>query len=499
MQDKVIGRNILAGFMLGIWASCPALADEEADHPADRDLLEYPMPAQDTARLKARVVCSCLFVQKLSFHQCLQGKDEIYQYPYIERQKIPQTENEALRVSVSTADAVVAFTDGQGTVARSRYIPDGGGCVTQETDGGIAIDVSELSVHSKPMASQSAPLPRAELASDVDEAGLADTLRVGFSSDGPLRGHARAVMVVHRGQVVAEQYAPGFGPDNRYYMGSVAKIFNNLLAGVLVQDEKLAVSEPIDHPAWSEPDDPRRKITVEHMLHMVSGLSWEEEFFNPVGSGYKVFFAGPELHDVAAYVARQALEAVPGEHYEYTTGGSVLLGRALQERIDANREPSRSQTIDYLRRQLFQPIGAYGIVTEFDEAETILTGESIYARPEDLARIGQLYLNDGQWSGEQILARGWVDYSTDLALSISEEEPYGAHLMLQYVVPGCFGHTGVGGSKLIACPDRELVIVWLSSDFDLLGRGSYSRLAQAYEYLKEKQAQMIRAFPTVDE
>jgi CubicO group peptidase (beta-lactamase class C family) len=124
--------------------------------------------------------------------------------------------------------------------------------------------------------------------------------------------------------------------------------------------------------------------------------------------------------------------------------------------------------LSYFSKELLEPLGAHGITPEFDAAGTFLSGHSVYARPDDLARIGQLLLDDGRWQGRQLLPKDWIAYSTQPGKSGElAESHYGAQLMIDMLgLPGCFGHSGVGSQELIVCPKRGLVLVWFSSAFD---------------------------------
>jgi CubicO group peptidase (beta-lactamase class C family) len=419
-----------------------------------------PIPAADAARLKTRTLCSCLFVQKFSMAQCADGASAIWRYPFNSVPALLDTDRQRVVTSLRPSAATVQFYDKDAAIAESVYIDDGGGCVTSAPGRDITITSAKPATKVAGSA-----LPRGDLSRSIDAKAVAAAIDQGFSATGPLAGFARAALVVHEGKVVAERYAPGFGDHHQYYLGSVAKVFNNLLAGLLVRQGKLRVDERVSLPQWQSPGDPRSRITFDHLLHMTGGLDWTEEFFVAGGPGYEVYFGGPASLDVASYVAARPAEAEPGEHFEYSTGAANLLAHALQMRID---NPARASTLEYLSRELFGPIGAQSITPEFDAAGTLLAGHAIYASAEDLARVGLLLLNDGRWQGRQLLPEGWVAYSTKRA---EKGEPaksgYGAQLMLDmHGVPGCFGHTGVGEQRLLVCPKRRLVVVWLSSAYD---------------------------------
>jgi CubicO group peptidase (beta-lactamase class C family) len=446
------------------------------------DAADWPViPAADAARLKARVTCSCLFVQKLSLAQCSDGAPAIWRYPFATAGKLLESPNQTLSVVQTPAGGAVRILSGESVLAESHYLDDGGGCVTGAAP-------KEQVSNSVPRAQvESVPLSRAELPRSVDARAVDQALASGFSAQGPLGGFARAAFIMLDGQVVAERYAPGFGPETEYYFGSVAKVFNNLLAGLLVQDGKLHVKDTVNLPEWQQKGDARAAITFDQMLHMTSGIEWDEDFFHPGAPAYEVYFGGAGGTDVASLVAARSLEAKPGTHFEYSTGAATLLAHALQRRI--GESVSRAALLQYFSRQLFTPLGIDGITLEFDPAGTFLSGHAAWGRPEDLARIGLMYMNDGKWQQRRVLPEGWVGYSTQPGKATDmPAEPYGAQLMLDMAgVPGCFGHRGVGGQFLIVCPKRGLVLVWFSSLFDF----ATQRASRPEETLR----QLIQAFP----
>jgi CubicO group peptidase (beta-lactamase class C family) len=422
------------------------------------------MAPADLARLKARTVCSCVFVQRMSLDQCSDGRSAIWRYASNEAAPpLLTSTNQRLDITRSSDGGWVRLLQGEQVLAQSRYLADGGGCVTQTIE-----QTPPSSTQSSALANpDSEPLPRAAVPSGVDAKQLDAILTEGFAATGPLAGLARAAVIVSGGRVVADRYARGYSAHNLYYLGSIAKTQNNLLAGLLVRDGKLRVEDAVNLPEWRKSGDARSKITYDHLLKMVSGLAWDEQFWAPGDPGYEVFYGGASSMDEQRYMSVRPLEAPPGTHYEYSTGNATLLGGVLQAKVGG-----REALLSYLHKQLLEPISARQFVSEFDPAGHFTPGHALFTGAEDLARIGILLANDGVWNGHRVLPEGWVAYSTQPALAATPD--YGAQLMLNMAgVPGCFGHRGVGSSYLIVCPKRDLVLVWLNSIFDFTGAVSF--------------------------
>lgn len=432
------------------------------------------MAAADLARLKARTVCSCVFVQRMSLDQCSDGRSAIWRYASNEAAPpLLTAANQRLEVTRTGDGGWVRLLAGDQVLAQSRYLSDGGGCVTQALDAPLTASNSRSASSPAPgnvstsAPADSEPLARGTAPAGVDASKLDAILTEGFSTTGPLKGFARAAVVISGARVVADRYAAGFGTHNLYYVGSIAKTQNNLLAGLLVRDGKLKVQDAVGLPEWRKAGDARARITYDQLLKMVSGVSWDEQFWAPGEPGYEVFFGGAASMDEMHYMTPRPLEAQPGTHFEYSTGTATLLGGVLQAKVGAG---AREPLLNYLRKQLLEPIGARQYVPEFDAAGNFNPGHALFIGAEDLARIGMLWLHDGVWNGRRILPEGWVAYSTQPALPDSASSGYGAQLMLNMAqVPGCFGHQGVGSSFVVACPKRDLVLVWINSIFNFTG------------------------------
>jgi CubicO group peptidase (beta-lactamase class C family) len=204
------------------------------------------------------------------------------------------------------------------------------------------------------------------------------------------------VVVLHRGRIVAERYAPGWGMYTQYRTWSTAKSIASALIGVLVGQRKLGVGDPAPIPEWRRPLDARGAITLEHLLHMSSGL---ESGGNQTPLGY---WGGI---DIAADAARAPLERAPGTRWKYSNYDTILLLRAARAVL------GDSAYAAFPREALLDRIGMHHTFPETDPFGNYILSSQVYSTPRDLARLGLLYLNDGIWNGQRVLPEGWVAYS----------------------------------------------------------------------------------------
>ncbi|MFZ0872264.1 MAG: serine hydrolase, partial [Rhodanobacter sp.] len=214
----------------------------------------------------------------------------------------------------------------------------------------------------------------------------------------------KGIVVLHDGKIIAERYAPGYGPDTPIWGHSLSKSITNALIGVLVGQGKLRVDQAAPVAAWASPDDPHHAITIDQLLRMDSGLPFDETD-GPVNPMSRMFFLED---DMASYAATVPLVHPPGSAWAYSNVGYVLLARIAAGAAGADRAVDAER---FVRDQLFAPLGMRNAIFETDLAGTLIGSSHVYASVRDFARFGQLYLDDGVVDGRRILPEGWVAYS----------------------------------------------------------------------------------------
>ena len=284
---------------------------------------------------------------------------------------------------------------------------------------------------------ETAPLP-----AGIDEAALDAAVDTAFGApDNAAR--VQSIVIVHGGRIVYERYHPLDGPDTIMDSYSVAKSVTSSLIGVLVGDGKLAVDEPAPIAQWSDPADPRHAITLEHLLHMASGLEYAEEY----GPGSKVLgmMSAPSASE---YIASFPLESEPGSTFEYSTGTTAILAGIVTDTVGDVEATDR-----FIAERLLDPIGITSMQFIRDRAGRWVGGFGANATTRDFARFGLLFLNDGVWDGERLLPEGWVEYSH----TPSPTNPqYGAQWWM--FRDGAFEARGLFGQIILVSPRNDLVV-----------------------------------------
>lgn len=272
--------------------------------------------------------------------------------------------------------------------------------------------------------------------------------------------NVKAVVVVKDGHLIAERYAPGFGPETPILSYSVAKSFTNALLGLLVLQGRLRVDQPAGAPEWRTPGDPRGRITIEDLLRMRSGLDASEN-----DSGFDAVSRMEFVEDdMAGFAARHPLKRRPGTDWEYTSANTLILDRLIGDTVGGGAAGLR----DFARRELFAPLHLADVTMEIDGTGVFVGSTYVFASARDYARFGELYLNDGVApGGRRILPEGWVGWSRRSTLGT----PYGAgfwtndgpsrdaRLRVKYGFPkDGFYASGNLGQRIYIIPSQRLVI-----------------------------------------
>ncbi|GAA4900878.1 serine hydrolase [Tessaracoccus lubricantis] len=274
----------------------------------------------------------------------------------------------------------------------------------------------------------------------------------------------RGIVVVRDGVIVGERYADGFTSNTPQLGWSMTKSVANLLAGRAVMQGAVAVDDANLRPEWT---DERAGITVDHLLRMTSGLSWDEDYDLGTPITQMLF----NVDDMAGYVAGRPAAHEPGTFQQYSSGSTTLLCSVLADRLGGGPAMPRDQ--------LFAPLGLTSAVLEPDATGTPVCSSYLSATPRDWARIGQFVLDDGVVDGVRLLPEGWVEESTTVVPLTSadpgeyatEEAGYASSWWTNLRGDGTLAYPdlpedmffaqGHDGQRLYVVPSRNLVVVRL--------------------------------------
>ena len=291
--------------------------------------------------------------------------------------------------------------------------------------------------------------------------------------------NTRALLVVHQGQIVAEAYAQGAGPNTPLIGWSMSKSLTSVMLGNLVLRGKLDLNQRPVFAQWAQ--DNRRDISLRDMLRMSDGLAFSERY-SPGDDVTLMLFTQASATD---YAMARPLEHPPGVHFNYSSGTANLLARVYYDHTGSSLQTA----YDDFTENIALPLSFQDAVFETD-AEGVFVGSSyFYASARDWARLGQLMLNGGEINGRRVISEDWVAQST--APNPSENNrAYGYQWWLNGggdalrwpdLSPDVYAAQGNRQQVLMVLPSQEMVIVrlgWTSGSYPINER--MARIAESF-------------------
>jgi CubicO group peptidase (beta-lactamase class C family) len=304
-----------------------------------------------------------------------------------------------------------------------------------------------------PLSAAPAPKESPAVQAAIDEAFGDDLSKGGQKALG-----TRAVVVVRDGQLIGERYAKGFSAATPQLGWSMGKSVTNLLVGRLVLQKRLAIDDDALRPEWT---DERRAITVDQLMRMTSGLTWDETYALGTPITQMLYAEG----DMAGYAASQRLAHQPGTYQQYSSGSTNILCGVLTDLAD-------TPDADLPRQQLLAPLGLADATWEVDAVGTPVCSSYLWATPREWVAIGQFALQDGVWAGKRLLPEGWMAQSTTATtVDRSEEKGYAAGWWVNRQADGslvnpdlpadAYWAQGHDGQRLYVVPSQRLVVARL--------------------------------------
>lgn len=250
-------------------------------------------------------------------------------------------------------------------------------------------------------------------------------------------------MALRHGKVICEcNFAPY--PKGMWHIThSMCKSITGMAIGMLIEEEKLKLDENIydifpDHiNAFSKIFRP--VITVENLLTMTSGVTFNE---SGIVSG----------NDWLGSFLNASVNGKPGTEFQYNSLNTYVLSAIVTKRT--------GETLtEYLTPRLFGPLGITKYYWETCPKGITKGGWGLFLCAEDMAKLGQLYLQRGKWNGQQLVSEYWIEISTARHLKTQNGTyGYGYQLWMEQR-PGSFEYNGMLGQNVIIYPDMDMVLV----------------------------------------
>jgi len=472
-------------FILRLFLVLPlSLSQASAQQPNDYDYFEANRTMIRNGA-QALITCNGLFTSNRSLEQVFDQELAIIDEPVGSARGgdyVVDTEGRTVAVGGG----------GSGPVMRAAF-RQGIGCVVMSPDQDFD-DIDSLPMQEIPypdMDPATTPWPNGDLVEDkgvpsgVDARALEAASDWAFNLPNP-ELDTLSLMVVYKGQIIHERYADGVDMNTRTRTWSTAKSITATLIGMLVDEGRMSLDEPLGLnwlPALPNPEtDPRNAITLRHVLNMSTGLYPVDgsgpSMYAATGSGL-AYWAGASSNEGAR---RRGLVREPGTYWDYENYDTLLLVIAMKETLGDDKT-----YLEFPRRRLFDRIGMRSTLAGTDRFGDFILSSQIYTNARDLARIGLLYLQGGVWDGERLLSEDWIEFVTTPApASAPNGNNYGGQFWLvpddrNDVPKSAFSTSGNRGQYVIVVPTHDTVIVRRGLDY---GRQGFDRWDLTREVLK---------------
>lgn len=283
----------------------------------------------------------------------------------------------------------------------------------------------------------------------------------------------QSFILIRNGQIVYEQYFNGSSINDSNNVASVSKSMLSALFGIAMnQGYIISAEQPIADflpDVFAEIDDPRKfDLTIRDLLTMTHGLEWTENISDR---------ALNNSQDMVRDILSLPLVDEPGTFFNYNTGASHVLSAVLTEATGMS-------TCEFAHTYLFEPMNIEAEFWGHDPQGYFTGGHSVSLTAREIAKFGLLYLNEGNWYGEQLVPGWWVVASTTPRIEVGNGyRGYGYYWWLTRIAGyDMFSALGYGGQLLHIIPDLNVVMVITHTT-----RGNardFAEEAESYQFIR---------------
>jgi len=386
---------------------------------------------------------------------------------------------------VDKANKLVSVGGDSDGLKVSAAFREGIGCVVL----GPEQTVDDIELHSPDTDLAKTPWPQGDLVSEtplpdyVDKAAIEAASKWAFDRNSKEQD-TLSLMVVHKGEILHERYAEGVDVSTRTRTWSTAKSIAASLIGSLVEQGKMSLDKPLDLE-WlpkvaSDESDPRDQITLRHLLNMSSGLYPVDSFGMEYATGSGLsYWAGAS--SIKGALKRGVIRE-PGTFWDYENYDTLLAVLAMKNALGSEQAYHQ-----FPYTQLLHKIGMHNTLISTDRFGDFIFSSQVYTNARDLARFGMLYLQDGEWNGEKLVSKDWIEFVRTPAPATAESGNfYGGQWWLvpdgRTDVPSdAYSTAGNRGQYVVVVPSHDLVIVRRGLDY---GKQGFNRWDLTREVLK---------------
>jgi CubicO group peptidase (beta-lactamase class C family) len=399
----------------------------------------------------AKILCSGVFISERAPEDVAHGSAYFF---------MPRAEQDQVKWEIDR-HAKLARASLNGITREARLRGDQGCIIENPSRPGIHFKPVPVKTTLPDAMSQPWPMgdrpDTAPFPADLNRAKLDAAVDAAFADEGAMTA---AFLVVHKGRIVAERYAPGISKDTQLESWSMGKSLAATLFALLVKDGTYTLEQPAPVPLWQKPGDPRAAIRNVDLLRMSAGLKFlgnQEPGSNQTYPDHYFIYTGGI--DAFEYSITRPQEYPPNTDGRYRNSDPLAITYLAKLAVTKRDE----DVLTWPQRALFDRIGIRRQVLETDPYGNFLISGYDYGTARNWARFGLLYLQDGMWQGQRILPEGWAEFVSTPAPAWKRPE-YGGFFWLNRIgtwnLPeDTYFAAGAGGQNTWIVPSRQLVIV----------------------------------------
>ncbi|UCG79871.1 MAG: serine hydrolase [Desulfobacterales bacterium] len=264
-----------------------------------------------------------------------------------------------------------------------------------------------------------------------------------------------SVSVIRNGYMVVDAYVHPFSPGSKHVIHSCTKSIISALVGIAIEKGYIkSVEQPVldffPERTAAHLDADKNQMTLEHLLTMSSGLKCRDSYLYR----WRGLRQMRQSQDWVQFMLDLPMAEKPGTRFEYCNGASFLLSAIIQETTEMSASA-------FAEKHLFGPLGISDIEWPSNPQGITIGWGELRMRPHNMAKIGYLYLNKGQWNSRQIVPSAWVEASTSKHISATLQDGYG----YQWWVAdhGVYMALGYAGQFIFVLPEQNMVVVFTSN------------------------------------
>ena len=272
-----------------------------------------------------------------------------------------------------------------------------------------------------------------------------------------------SIVIIRNGFLVKEWYQIPYDKNNIFQVYSVSKSVTSALIGIALEKGYINSLDEfvLDYfPDYdiANPSPLKDAMTIWHLLTMTTGLHWPEYYpYTDYRNPYNDWKASS---DHVGFVLNRTMVAAPGTTFNYNTGASHLLSAIIQRATNMS-------TLNFAIKYLFGPLSIEDSRWYEDPQGVAGGGDNLFLKPRDMAKIGHLFLNEGNWEGNQIISKNWVRTSTSVMVNWGGPLDYGFQW---WIAPedDLYRALGYGGQQINVFHALDLIVVFtgMNLNFD---------------------------------